>query len=134
MTDFGLARSLTGHTPWTAEVEGTAPFMAPEQASRSWGEIDVRTDVYGIGAVFYTLVTGRPPWVGRRLPDVLANVISAAVVIPPVNLRPDMPSGLSDLCRSVCPRRKRIAIRRCTTFVWLWPRWSVRIEGRSVHH
>jgi eukaryotic-like serine/threonine-protein kinase len=30
VTDFGLARSLTGHTPWTAEVEGTAPFMAPE--------------------------------------------------------------------------------------------------------
>ena len=37
VTDFGLARSLTEHMPWTAEVEGTAPFMAPEQASRSLG-------------------------------------------------------------------------------------------------
>jgi serine/threonine protein kinase len=43
VTDFGLARSLTEHTPWTAEIEGTAPFMAPEQASRCWGEIDART-------------------------------------------------------------------------------------------
>jgi eukaryotic-like serine/threonine-protein kinase len=98
VTDFGLARSLTGPTPWTAEVEGTAPFMAPEQASRCWGEIAVRTDVYGIGAVLYTLLTGRPPWVGRRLPDVLANVISAVAVVPPAIVRPDLPSGLSDLC------------------------------------
>ena len=37
VTDFGLARSLAGETPWAAEVEGTVPFMAPEQASRCWG-------------------------------------------------------------------------------------------------
>jgi eukaryotic-like serine/threonine-protein kinase len=98
VTDFGLARSLTEHTPWTAEIEGTAPFMAPEQASRCWGEIDARTDVYGIGAVLFTLLTGRAPWVGRRLPDVLADVISAAPVIAPTSLRPDLPIPLSDLC------------------------------------
>ena len=99
VTDFGLARSLTEHTPWTAEIEGTAPFMAPEQASRSWGPIDIRTDVYGIGAVLYTLLTGRPPWVGRRLPDILADVISAAPVIPLNSLRADLPGPVSDLCR-----------------------------------
>ncbi len=99
VTDFGLARSLTEHTPWTAEIEGTAPFMAPEQASRSWGPIDIRTDVYGIGAVLYTLLTGRPPWVGRRLPDILADVISTAPVIPPISLRAELPKPVSDLCR-----------------------------------
>jgi eukaryotic-like serine/threonine-protein kinase len=72
--------------------------MAPEQASRCWGEIDVRTDVYEIGAVLYTFLTRRPPWVGRRMPDVLANVISAAVVVPSSNLRPDPPESLSELC------------------------------------
>ena len=61
VTDFGLARSLAEDTPWAAEVEGTAPFMAPEQASRCWGPIDHRTDVYGIGAVLFALLTGRPP-------------------------------------------------------------------------
>jgi eukaryotic-like serine/threonine-protein kinase len=99
LTDFGLARSLTGHTPWTAELEGTAPFMAPEQVSRCWGEIDVRTDVYGIGAVLQTLLTGRPPWVGRRLPDILADVVSGAPVVPPSELRPGLPEPLSELCR-----------------------------------
>src|SRR3954468_6214413 len=99
VTDFGLARFIAEETPWAAEVEGTAPFMAPEQASRCWGPIDRRTDVYGIGAVLYALLTGRPPWGGRRLPDVLADVISAAPVVPPISLRPDLPRSLSDLCR-----------------------------------
>lgn len=99
VTDFGLARSLTGQTAWAAEVEGTAPFMAPEQVSRYWGPIGIRTDDYGIGAVLYTLLTGRPPWSGRRLPDILAKVVSAAPVIPPSSLRPDLPQTMSDLCR-----------------------------------
>ncbi len=73
--------------------------MAPEQISRYWGPIDIRTDVYGIGAVLYTLLTGRPPWSGRRLPDILAKVVSAAPVIPPSSLRPDLPQPLSDFCR-----------------------------------
>jgi eukaryotic-like serine/threonine-protein kinase len=99
ITDFGLARSLTEQTPWTAEIEGTAPFMAPEQASRHWGRIDERTDVYGVGAVLFTLLTGRPPWIGRRLPDVLADVVSAAPVISPARLRPDLPESISNVCR-----------------------------------
>ncbi len=99
VTDFGLARGLSEQAPWTGELEGTAPFMAPEQASPCWGPIDVRTDVYGIGAVLYALLTGRPPWYGRRLPDILAQVISADPVVPPSSLRPDLPEPVSDLCR-----------------------------------
>jgi serine/threonine protein kinase len=99
LTDFGLARSLSGHTPGTAEIEGTAPFMAPEQVSRCWGRIDQRTDVYGIGAILFTLLTGRPPHVGRRLPDILADVVGAAPVIAATSLRPDLPESVGDLCR-----------------------------------
>jgi eukaryotic-like serine/threonine-protein kinase len=98
VTDFGLARSLTEDTPRAAEVEGTVPFMAPEQASRCWGPIDPRTDVYGVGAVLYTLLTGRPPFVGRRLPDILAEVVSATPVESPARLRPGLPASVSDLC------------------------------------
>ncbi len=99
VTDFGLARSRDEDWQWTAEIEGTAPFMAPEQVSRGYGEIDVRTDIYGIGAILFTLLTGRPPWVGRRLPDILADVISATPVISPTRLRPDLPESLGDFCR-----------------------------------
>jgi eukaryotic-like serine/threonine-protein kinase len=99
VTDFGLARSLTEHTPGTADIEGTAPFMAPEQASRTWGTIGVLTDVYGIGAVLYTLLTGRPPWIGESVTGILAKVVSPTPVIPPTNFRADIPEPLDDLCR-----------------------------------
>jgi len=104
VTDFGLARSLgggggDGDAWWTAEVEGTAPFMAPEQAARCWGPIDARTDVYGLGAVLFALLTGRPPFAGKRLADVLAEVVSARPVVSPALLRDDIPGPLSDLCR-----------------------------------
>lgn len=100
VTDFGFARSLTEDTPWTAEVEGTAPFMAPEQVARSWGPIDPRTDIYGLGAVLFTLLTGRPPILGRRLPDILAQVVAGTPVVAAIDLRPGLPKSLSDLCRT----------------------------------
>src|SRR5262249_23494251 len=78
-------------TPGIAAIEGTAPYMAPEQAARSWGPIDERTDIYGVGAVLYALLTGRPPWVGRGRSEILADVIGAAPVLPPPRLRPAPP-------------------------------------------
>jgi eukaryotic-like serine/threonine-protein kinase len=98
VTDFGFARSLTEHTPWTGAVEGTAPFMAPEQASRSWGKIGVQTDVYGVGAILYALLTGRPPWTGHGLSEILADVVSDRPVDSAINVRPDVPNPLSELC------------------------------------
>jgi len=103
VTDFGLARSLHEDTPWTAEVEGTAPFMAPEQVSPCWGGIDERTDVYGVGAVLYALLTGHPPWFGQRLPDILAKVISGAQPVPAIDRRTGLPRAVSDICqRCLC--------------------------------
>ena len=98
VTDFGLARLLSDTTPWAGEVEGTGPFMAPEQVSRSWGEIDARTDVYGVGAILFTLLTGRPPWPGKRLPEILSDVTSSTPVIAPARIRPELPESLSAIC------------------------------------
>jgi DNA-directed RNA polymerase specialized sigma24 family protein len=59
VTDFGLARSAAD--PAGRGVGGTRPFMAPEQFDPSPGRIGPATDVYGLGAVLFTLLTGRPP-------------------------------------------------------------------------
>jgi eukaryotic-like serine/threonine-protein kinase len=99
VTDFGLARSLADAMPQAGEVEGTGPFMAPEQVSRSWGALSARTDVYGVGAVLFTLLTGRPPWPGLKLPDILADVTSNTPVIAPEQIRPELPQSLSEICR-----------------------------------
>jgi serine/threonine protein kinase/tetratricopeptide (TPR) repeat protein len=65
LTDFGLARLVEGESTITRtlEVMGTPSYMAPEQAA---GEtrLNKATDIYGLGAVFYQLLTGHPPFAG----------------------------------------------------------------------
>jgi hypothetical protein len=98
VTDFGLARSICEEARPFDRVEGTAAFMAPEQVSGWWGPISPQTDVYGIGAVFYALLTGVPPYRGATLADILAQVVSGVNVIPPIELRPDLSSTVNDIC------------------------------------
>jgi TolB-like protein/predicted Zn-dependent protease len=66
LTDFGLARLLETKSTvtHTMDVLGTPSYMAPEQASGRNEQLTSATDVYGLGAVFYQLLTGRPPFAG----------------------------------------------------------------------
>ncbi len=99
VTDFGLARSIVDDsTTRDGSIEGTAPFMAPEQVSPHWGIIGPQTDVYGLGAVLYTLLTRIPPFHGRTVADVLSQAISAAPVTPPPSIRLDIPGQISSIC------------------------------------
>ncbi|RPJ69219.1 MAG: serine/threonine protein kinase, partial [Desulfobacteraceae bacterium] len=64
VTDFGLARRLVGESTLTltGQVFGSPRFMPPEQASGRPGAVGVHSDVYGLGAILYYLLTGRPPF------------------------------------------------------------------------
>src|SRR5207249_9629712 len=66
LTDFGLARLLESESTVTRtlEVLGTPSYMAPEQATGNNAKLTSATDVYGLGAVLYQLVTGHPPFAG----------------------------------------------------------------------
>jgi serine/threonine-protein kinase len=98
VTDFGLARSRDTDTQSIDRIEGTCGSMAPEQVSGWWGPIDLRTDVYGLGAVLFHLLTGRPPFQGASLADTLAQVVSGISVPAPVRLRPDISPSLNEVC------------------------------------
>ena len=65
--DFGLARLLDLPASDEVAIRGTPGFMAPEQAAGRQREIGVWTDVYGLGAVLYHLITGRAPFTVRQL-------------------------------------------------------------------
>src|SRR5207253_9794721 len=66
LTDFGLARLVETESTVTRtlEVLGTPSYMAPEQAVGNNDALSSATDVYGLGAVLYQLVTGHPPFAG----------------------------------------------------------------------
>src|SRR5881296_2923833 len=66
LTDFGLARLVEHGSTVTGslEVMGTPSYMAPEQAVGNNAAVGKATDVYGLGAVLYELLTGHPPFAG----------------------------------------------------------------------
>src|SRR5499427_7715473 len=66
LTDFGLARLVESESSvtHTLDVLGTPSYMAPEQAVGNNAAISSVTDVYGLGAVLYQLLTGHPPFAG----------------------------------------------------------------------
>ena len=66
LTDFGLARLLDTQSSVTRTIDvlGTPSYMAPEQAAGETTKLNKATDVYGLGAVLYQLLTGQPPFAG----------------------------------------------------------------------
>jgi WD40 repeat protein/serine/threonine protein kinase len=95
ITDFGLAvaAAKTGLTEHGV-IAGTPPFMAPSQA-RGEGTSE-RSDLFSLGAVLYTLCTGRPPFTGVTTAAVLKSVCEDTPE-PIRAIRPEIPEGLCDL-------------------------------------
>ena len=81
--DFGLAKrtAVKSTLSATGMAVGTPAYMPPEQAGGA-AEADARSDVYGLGATLYELLTGKPPFEGRELFDVLRRVIEEEPAAP----------------------------------------------------
>jgi len=89
ITDFGLAKQVDLDTKYTMSgtTLGTPAYMPPEQARGEIDRIDARSDVYAIGAVLYEMLTGRTPFAGRSVLEVVVAVINEPVR-PPRQLNP----------------------------------------------
>ena len=99
VADFGLAKLLdaeTGQTR-TGDVLGTPCYMAPEQASGDAGRIGPRTDVYGLGAMLYELLHGKPPYRGADRKAILARVLHGQPEAPAAKIGKDQ-RGLAAIC------------------------------------
>jgi serine/threonine protein kinase/predicted Zn-dependent protease len=77
LTDFGLARLVETESTVTRtmEVLGTPSYMAPEQAAGNNTQLTSATDVYGLGAVLYQLLTGHPPFAGGTTYETVRMVL-----------------------------------------------------------
>jgi len=99
ITDFGLARPLMAASSLTMSgaVLGTPGYLPPEQLSAGRGTAGPSSDVYGLGAVLYHLLTGRPPFMGSTLADTLKQSLECQPV-PPRKLNLAVPPDLEFIC------------------------------------
>lgn len=99
LIDFGIAtvysREKTTFSG-TASLEGTLPYISPEQTGRMNRALDYRTDFYSLGVTFYQMLTGQLPFTAD---DALALVHChlATLPIPPNEIDPSIPRPISDI-------------------------------------
>ncbi|KAK4497878.1 hypothetical protein PRZ48_010533 [Zasmidium cellare] len=84
-------------------VEHRLQFIAPEQTGRLPAEPDARTDIYSLGILFWTMLTGQRPFDGKTPLDIMQNVLSRR--IPPVgSIRSDVPEALTKVIQKMTAR------------------------------
>ncbi|WP_372371486.1 protein kinase [Candidatus Uabimicrobium sp. HlEnr_7] len=99
VTDFGLAKGLYNDSKISqnGNILGTPSYMSPEQAQGKKNQIDKRSDIYGIGATLYELMTGRVPFAGKNTPVVLYNIVHK-YPRSPRSIHGSIPENIERIC------------------------------------
>src|SRR5260370_42054864 len=85
------------------QVVGTPALMSPEQAAGRLDELGPASDVYGLGATLYALLTGRTPFAGAR--DDVVERVRRGEFVPPRLVKPGVPPALDAVCRKAMALR-----------------------------
>jgi tetratricopeptide (TPR) repeat protein/predicted Ser/Thr protein kinase len=99
VSDFGLARQIDGDSSLTlsGQMLGSPNYMPPEQAAALHQKVGRWSDVYGLGAILYHLLTGRPPFQGATISDTVHQVLNNEATSPRL-VNPDVPVDLETIC------------------------------------
>jgi tetratricopeptide (TPR) repeat protein/tRNA A-37 threonylcarbamoyl transferase component Bud32 len=113
IADFGLAKQLHADSDHTQSGTplGTPSYMAPELAEGKSAEVGPAADVYGLGAILYETLTGRPPFKATTALETVQQVCSQEPV-PPSRLQPHLPRDLEIVCLKCLakePRRRYVS-------------------------
>jgi serine/threonine-protein kinase len=95
-----LARAVTR----PGELVGDLSYMAPERTRDDAALVDARSDIYGLGATLYALLTGRPPFAGKTLVEALTR-IRAGDLVPPSNYQRSLPPRFEAIVLKALARR-----------------------------
>ena len=119
--DFGIARSVeAGGMTMTGMVVGTPEYMSPEQVM---GErVDVRSDLFTLGVIFYELLTGATPYRSDSLQSAMFKR-TREIPKPPIEVDPTVPQILSDVtakCLQIDPARRYQSAREIITDLESW--------------
>ena len=135
LLDFGIAKvaeAARGRTAATktrtGSLMGTPTYMSPEQC-RGAGEVDHRTDLYGLGCIVYEMVTGQPPFVADGPGDILAAHI-LTTPLPPSQVAPGISANLDALALCLLAKRPEDRMQSAAELVrLLGPPSSPMIQG-----
>jgi WD40 repeat protein/tRNA A-37 threonylcarbamoyl transferase component Bud32 len=99
VSDFGLAKRFADDSSLTESgaILGTPSYMAPEQTAGRKGLVTTLTDVYGLGAVLYALLTGHAPFLAETVIETIEQVRQRPPV-PPSRLNPRVSRDLETIC------------------------------------
>ena len=110
LTDFGLAKLVEKDSTLTRTMAmmGTPSYMSPEQARGDAKQLTTAVDVYGLGAIFYELLTGRPPFAGGTTMETVRQVLDKEPARPS-SIKPGMNRDLETIslkCLAKEPSRR----------------------------
>jgi serine/threonine-protein kinase len=130
IADFGLAKLLDGQggRTHTQAVLGTPCYMAPEQAGGRTKQVGPAADIYALGAILYECLTGRPPFLGDGVDDILSQVRTAEPT-PVRRLQPRAPRDLETICLKCLEKDPRRRYRSAAALADDLRRW---LDGRPI--
>jgi serine/threonine-protein kinase len=108
LADLGMARETEDRARAKAEkglTIGTPYYIAPEQI-HGREDVDVRADIYALGATLYHMVTGRPPFDHKGVDAVLQAHLTESLT-PPDHLRPELSSGLGEVVEIMMAKERK---------------------------
>jgi len=128
LADFGLAR-LSQESPDANQIAGTPGYMAPEQAMGT--DLDVRTDVYGLGATLYFLLTGTTAYKNVKLPY-SKDQHKLWLPKPPREIRRGVNSDLAKICMQCLAFEPGDRFRNCHEVTQAISRFAETEDGRHI--
>lgn len=130
ITDFGLAKRLESGSNLTVsgQVLGSPNYMSPEQAAGKRGVLTRRSDIYSLGAMFYEMLTGRPPFIGDGLGEIVPQVLNTEPIAPRA-LNPGVPRDLETVCLKCLEKEPE---KRYATALALAEEMGRYLEGMTV--
>ena len=130
VTDFGLAKCLDEESSLTqaGAIVGTPSYMAPEQA-QAVTDLSTAVDVYGLGAVLYELLTGRPPFKGETALETMMKARSQAPAAPR-QMAADVDPDLETICLKCLEKEPLARYASAAALADDLERWLV---GKPIH-